>query len=112
MAKNSVDYSYFLPSLAIDARQNQTRNDVKTESNAGEISKLSDVKTDNYSAGVALNWRLFDGLEMFTTHERYKELECQMGELCRTTMAVENLIVEVSAAYYDVLVQQHRVKSG
>lgn len=110
MAKNSVDYSYFLPSLAIDARQNQMRNDVKTENNVGEINKLSDVKTDNYSAGVALNWRLFDGLEMFTTHERYKELESR-GELS-VKMAVENLIVEVSAAYYNVLVQQHRLKAA
>lgn len=110
MAKNDLNYSTFLPSVDATAKQTQTRNDSKTENSAGEVNKMSDVKTDNYSAGVALNWRLFDGLEMFTTHEKQKEL-LAMGELA-VQQAVENLIVNVSAAYYNVLVQHHKLKAA
>ncbi len=110
MAKNDLNYSTFLPTVDANAKQTQTRNDSKTGNSAGEVNKMSDIKTDNYSAGVALNWRLFDGLEMFTTHEKQKEL-LAMGELA-VQQAVENLIVNVSAAYYNVLVQQHKLKAA
>ena len=107
MDKNNLNYSTFLPTLEANAKQTQTRNDAKTENSAGEVNKVSDMKTDNYTAGVALNWRLFDGLEMFTTHEKQKEL-LAMGELA-VQQAVENLIVNVSSAYYNVLVQHHKL---
>ena len=107
MDKNNLNYSTFLPTLEANAKQTQTRNDSKTENSVGEVNKVSDMKTDNYTAGVALNWRLFDGLEMFTTHEKQKEL-LAMGELA-VQQAVENLIVNVSSAYYNVLVQHHKL---
>ena len=107
MDKNNLNYSTFLPTLEGTAKQTQTRNDTKTENSVGEVNKMSDVKTDNYTAGVALNWRIFDGLEMFTTHEKQKEL-LAMGELA-VQQAVENLILNVSAAYYNVLVQHHKL---
>ena len=110
MDKNNLNYSTFLPTLEATAKQTQTRNDAKTENSAGEVNKMSDVKTDNYSAGVALNWRIFDGLEMFTTHEKQKEL-LAMGELA-VRQAVENLILNVSAAYYNVLVQHHKLMAN
>ena len=91
MDKNNLNYSTFLPTLEGTAKQTQTRNDTKTENSVGEVNKMSDVKTDNYTAGVALNWRIFDGLEMFTTHEKQKEL-LAMGELA-VQQAVENLIL-------------------
>jgi len=107
MDKNNLNYSTFLPTLEVSAKQTQTRNDTKIENSEGEVNKMSGVKTDNYSAGVALNWRLFDGLEMFTTREKQKEL-LSMGELA-VRQAVENLILNVSAAYYNVLVQHHKL---
>ena len=107
MDRNNLNYSPFLPTLEATAKQTQTRNDSKQENASGEVNKLSDVKTDNYSAGVALNWRIFDGLEMFTTHEKQREL-LAIGELA-VQQAVENLIVNVSAAYYNVLVQHHKL---
>lgn len=109
MAKNEVNYSPFLPALNASARQTQTRNNSKTENSEGIVNKLSDVQSDNYSAGVELNWTLFDGLEMFTTHEKQKEL-LAMGELS-VQQAIEDLIVNVSANYYNVLVQHHKLKA-
>lgn len=110
MARNNVNYSPFLPSVNASANQEQAWNNVKTENSAGVENKQSGVRQTTWSAGVDLNWRLFDGLEMFTTHERYKELEAR-GEL-EVQQAVEQLVVDVSAAYYNVLIQQHRLMAN
>lgn len=105
MAKNNVNYSPFLPTVEATAEQSQQRNNMKTENASGVENKLDGVNVNSYSVGVGLNWRLFDGLEMFTTHEKYKELQA-LGELA-LQQAVENLVVEVSSSYYNVLIQQN-----
>ena len=110
MAKNNVNYSPFLPTVAASAEQSQQRNNVKTENASGVESKTSGASVNNYSLGVGLNWRLFDGLEMFTTHEKYKELQA-LGELT-LQQAIESLIVEVSSSYYNVLIQQNLLEAN
>lgn len=110
MAKNNVNYSPFLPSVTATAEQSQQRNNVKTENASGVESKVSGANVNNYSVGVGLNWRLFDGLEMFTTHEKYKELQA-LGELT-LQQAIESLIVEVSSSYYNVLIQQNLLEAN
>lgn len=102
-ADNNVNYAPFLPTVGLNASQRQTVSDSKVVTN-GENRGLDNSTADALSAGVALNWRLFDGLEMFMTHARYKEM-LTIGEL-NTKSAIENLIVQVSAYYYDV-VRQH-----
>ena len=110
MARNNVNYSPFLPTIEASAEQSQQRNNVKTEDAAGVENKVTGNAVNNYSVGVGLNWRLFDGLEMFTTHERYKELQA-LGELS-LQQAIENLIVEVSSSYYNVLIQQNLLEAN
>ena len=49
-------------------------------------------------------------MAMFTTYERYQEMLAR-GEL-KTQMTVENLIVEVSSAYYNVIVQHSKLDAS
>ncbi|MCM1031509.1 MAG: TolC family protein [Oscillibacter sp.] len=109
VAENNVTYAPFLPMVGLDVQQSQKINDTKTKSN-GEIHKLNGSETNSLSAGVGLNWRLFDGMAMFTTYERYQEMQAR-GEL-KTQMIVENLIVEVSSAYYNVIVQHSKLEAS
>lgn len=109
VAENNVTYAPFLPTVGLDVQQSQKINDTKTKSN-GEIHKLNGSETNSLSAGVGLNWRLFDGMAMFTTYERYQEMQAR-GEL-KTQMIVENLIVEVSSAYYNVIVQHSKLEAS
>lgn len=109
MADNDVNYAPFLPTLGVNAKQNENINDSKVTTN-GEVRELNGSVSDALSAGVALDWRLFDGKSMFTTHERYKEM-LAIGEL-NTQMAIENLIVEVSAAYYNVIMQHSQLDAA
>ena len=71
---------------------------------------MNGVASDAYSAGVSLNWRLFDGLSMFTTYAKYQEM-LAIGEL-NTQMSMENLIVNVSEAYYNVIVQHSKLDAA
>lgn len=108
-AENNVNYAPFLPSVGANATQRQTISDGKVITN-GEIRETDNARADALSAGVALNWRLFDGLEMFMTHSRYKEM-LTIGEL-NTKAAVENLIVQVSSYYYDVVRQHSKLEAA
>lgn len=109
MAENDANYSPFLPSVGIDAQQTQRLNDTKTVV-AGEERKADAARTDALSAGISLNWRLFDGMAMFTTYARYREI-LAIGEL-NTQMSLENLVVNVSEAYYNVIVQHSKLEAS
>lgn len=108
-ATNDLNYSPFLPTVGVTAGQRQTINDSKTTTN-GENRELNNSRSDALTAGVALNWRLFDGLGMFVTQERYEEM-LAIGEL-NTQMAIENLIVNVSASYYNVIMQHSKLDAA
>ena len=109
IADNNTNYAPFLPTVALNAEQNQRVNDSKTKA-GGEVNKMNGVASDAYSAGVSLNWRLFDGLSMFTTYAKYQEM-LAIGEL-NTQMSMENLIVNVSEAYYNVIVQHSKLDAA
>lgn len=108
-AANNANYAPFLPSVSLDAQQNQRINDTKTVTD-GEKRRVNNAETSTLSAGVGLKWRLFDGLAMFTTYDRYQEM-LKIGEL-RTQITVENLIVEISSAYYNVIVQHSKLDAS
>lgn len=109
IAANDLNYSPFLPTLGVTAGQKQMINDSKTTTN-GENRELNNSRSDALTAGVALNWRLFDGLGMFVTQEKYQEM-LTIGEL-NTQMAIENLIVNVSASYYNVIMQHSKLDAA
>ncbi len=108
-AQNNVTASPFLPTVALNASQNQTiaRGTAETD---GTAATQDWARTNALSAGVALNWTLFDGLGMFVTRARYEEL-LAIGEL-HTKAAIENLIVRVASAYYEVVRQQHKADAA
>ena len=103
--KNNINYSVFLPTLSASGTQKESIVDSKRkDANSGITRDFKGSVSDNYGANINLNWTLFDGLAMFTTHNRMRELWA-VGEL-ETRMAVEELIAQVSVGYYSILVQQ------
>ncbi|MEG1586728.1 MAG: TolC family protein [Bacteroidales bacterium] len=106
-AGNDVNYSQFMPSVNATGRQNQ--NVYQTETTTSGVNLEKDATSDLYSAGVELSWTLFDGLAMFTDHNRYREIE-RIGKL-NTRMAIENLILSVSELYYQVIVEHSKLQA-
>lgn len=105
MAENNVTLAPFLPSVTGTGRQSQTSNDVVSSSSEAEKSR-----TNLYTAGVALNWKLFDGLGMFTAYSRQQELLAMSSQ--RVRINVENLVMRVCSEYYNIIVQQNRMESA
>lgn len=109
IAGNNLNYSPFLPTLGVSAGQKENINDSKVTTN-GEDRMTNNSRSDALNAGIALNWRLFDGMGMFVTQAKYQEMQA-IGEL-NTQMAVENLIVSVSSSYYNVIMQHSKLDAA
>ncbi|MDR0543742.1 MAG: TolC family protein [Odoribacteraceae bacterium] len=92
IAANDANVTPLLPTLSAAVRQSQTPGD---------------PNPNTLSAAVALNWRIFDGLDMFVARERLGELQ-NIGEL-QLQQAIEDLVTQVCSLYYNVVVQQYRL---
>lgn len=105
IAENNVTLAPFLPTVTGTGRQSQTNN-------TSVSSSLPSENTSNnvYGAGVSLNWRIFDGLGMFSTYSRSQELLSMSSQ--RVKIEVENLIMRVCSEYYNIIVQQNRLESS
>ena len=109
IARANDNPSPFLPTLVATARQNNTTNNTRVETTAGTTTTTG-ATTGTYSLGVALDWRIFDGLDMFATRERLGELRA-IGELA-LQQQIETLVVEVCSLYYNVILQQYRLSAA
>jgi outer membrane protein len=84
------------PSIGFDA----------SSSNTYDISEKK--STNRLSAGLGVDWILFDGFRVNITKEKLEELEnLAKGRL---GVVVENTIEDVVMAYYNVLLQQESLK--
>jgi len=104
IAGNNVTPAPFLPTVTGTGRQAQTDN--YESSSDGEESRRTNV----YTAGVSLNWRIFDGLGMFATYSRQQELLSMSSQ--RVKIDIENLVMRVCTEYYNIIVQQNRMESA
>lgn len=83
------------PSIGFDASDN----------NSYEL--LDPVYTNRLSAGIGLDWVLFDGFRVQFTKNRLENLEkLTSGSLA---VAIENTIGDIILGYYNVLLQQERL---
>ncbi|MGQ0827384.1 MAG: TolC family protein [Bacteroidota bacterium] len=101
---NNLGNAGMLPKVDLNASGNFANNTIKQEFASGLIVDKSGVQSQNISSGAYLTWTVFDGLKMFATHERLKELE-SMGML-NTKIQMENTIVNVIDAYYSIAMQK------
>jgi len=105
ISKNNVTLAPFLPTVTGTGRQSQTTNDTESSSAAADKNR-----TNLYTAGLTMNWRLFDGLGMFTDYSRQQEMLAMSSQ--RVKISVENLIMRVCSEYYNIIVQQNRMQSA
>ncbi|MFO7935218.1 MAG: TolC family protein [Bacteroidales bacterium] len=76
-----------------------------SDNNSYEL--LDPVYTNRLSAGIGLDWVLFDGFRVQFTKNRLENLEeLTSGSLA---VAIENTIGDIILGYYNVLLQQERL---
>jgi len=103
IAKNNVNFRTFLPSIFADATQREAFNNSKRVDANGNENIFKNAQTDNLNTSINLQWTIFDGCYMFVSHNKMKEL-ATIGEL-NTQLQIENLIANVTAAYYNIWIQ-------
>ncbi len=104
---NTLGNAGMLPRLDLYASGSFASNATKQEFSSGLLVDKSGVQSKNIGTGAYLTWTVFDGLKMFASHEKLQELE-NMGML-NTKIQIENIIVKVITAYYNIVMQKQLI---
>lgn len=100
----------FLPTLDLNAGYNALLNSNNSEvRETGEIQKNRNIFDQNVTAGIDLNWTIFDGFNISTNYKQLKVLET-MGET-NTRIALEDFIAGLAAEYYNFIQQRLRLNN-
>lgn len=96
----------FLPSLTASGSRSYSIQDSKQEFAQGGIpnSTTENAKSNSTNASATLSWTIFDGLRMFTTYEKLKDLQALGEQQFRLTL--ENSVASIVSAYYNIIRQQ------
>lgn len=100
----------YLPTLDFSAGYNGSVDNTDTKVRAtGESMKENGVFDQTVNVGLNLNWTLFDGFNISTNYQKLKDLERQ-GET-NTRIAIEDLIANLTAEYYNYVQQKIRLNN-
>ena len=100
----------YLPTIDLGAGYNGSfgGNNAKIRE-TGDIAKEHGNFDNNVSAGVDVNWTIFNGFKTSTTYKQLKEME-RMGKT-GTRLAIEDFIADLTAEYYNFLQQRMRLQN-
>ena len=99
-----------LPVVDLTAGYSGSMGDTESElRQTGEVTRENGALDHTVDAGVNLEWTLFDGFSISSTYRQLKELERQ-GET-DTRIALEDLVANIAAEYYNFVQQKIRLKN-
>ena len=104
---NRLGAAGMLPSVIGTAGQDNQVQDTKQKFLSGSENNKDGAKTSQLNASVELGWTIFDGLKMFATKNRLKELQ-DIGEL-RMRSQIELTFSRVIKAYMDVILAKQQL---
>ncbi len=111
VSKNNVSLANagILPSINGNFSNNRSIQDSRQTLANGTQQERDNVRNTNTVYGFSLNWRIFDGLNMFANYERLQKLN-KSDELT-FRMTVENTIANVINTYYDLARQAQQIRT-
>ncbi|HEV8082112.1 MAG TPA: TolC family protein [Chitinophagaceae bacterium] len=98
-----------IPIISATANKAIGLNNLQQKLSNGTVTNRNGTSTKNFNAGVAVNWRVFDGLRMFATKRRLKELERNGEYTFRKNL--NEIVYNVISSYYNVVTLKEQVKS-
>ncbi len=98
---NTIGNAGFLPSLSLGITQNNTLANTHQEQSSGTVKDVSNAKSSSLSAGVALNWTVFDGMNMFVSKKMLSVLE-DLGQN-GTRIVIEGTVSDITLTYYAII---------
>lgn len=91
----------FLPTVDATGSYSKSQSNTKQEYFDGRTIDRTGAKSTNLSAGISLNWTVFDGFEMFGTLDLLKELN-GIGKASYKS-EIENNVADVIDNYYNLI---------
>jgi outer membrane protein len=98
-----------LPNLSLVGSGNYSISDGKQKTSTGTTTSYSGSTANSISAGVQLNWTMFDGGKMFVTKSKLNEL-ANLGEIQFKDKVLQTQY-DVIAAYFNVVRQKQQLTS-
>ncbi len=105
---HSLGNAGFLPTVDVLASRDFDIQDSELNFASGDNQIVNGARSNSLAASALLNWTIFDGGRMFVTYERLAEIR-RTSEL-DAQVVLENLIANISTAYYTVILEQARVE--
>lgn len=106
--QNSAGAAGMLPNISLNASDNPSLTNLRQELSNGTVIERDNVFANNVNANVALGYTLFDGMRMFATRKRLKELEAMGNNRLKTQ--VQNMVSNVIQRYSYIVAQQASLK--
>lgn len=98
-----------IPLISASANKVIGVNNLEQHLNTGTITKKNGNTTQNLNAGIAVNWRVFDGFKMFATKRKLEELQ-RNGEYAFRKNLNET-IYNVVTTYYNIVTLNEQLQA-
>jgi outer membrane protein len=98
-----------IPVASATATKTVGLNNLQQKLSNGTVTRKNGNTTQNLNAGIAVNWRIFDGFKMFATKKRLEELE-RSGEYAFRKNLNET-VYNVISSYYDIVTLEEQKKA-
>ncbi len=118
MSKNSVEIGSInnnwanagaIPVINATANKVIGVNNLQQNLSNGTVTKKSGSTTQNFNAGVAVNWQVFEGFKMIAAKKRLEELE-RNGEYAFRKNLNET-VYNVITSYYNIVTLNEQLKA-
>ena len=100
-------YAAFLPGVSGQSGVGFLNNDQRQKLADGSIRERNNLRSENASAAIALNWTLFDGMKMFISRDKlnanYERSKMNLQQQVSTTVS------QVINAYYAIVREKQQL---
>lgn len=106
---NSWAITGAIPRVSANATKTFGASNLRQKLNNGTVIEKDRSTSQSFAAGLAVNWRVFDGFKMFATKRRLKALE-RIGEYSfRKTL--NETVYDVITAYYNIVTLKEQLQA-
>ncbi len=109
----AINYSYrnaaFIPRLNANVGSSWNNNNTRQILADGTKRQSTGLRSNNYTAQLALNWTLFDGFKMFATRDKVAEF-VKLGELGIKNQIVNTVAIVINT-YYNIVQEKQQLKA-
>jgi outer membrane protein len=98
-----------VPVVSATANKVMGVNNLQQKLSNGTVTNKNGNTTQNFNAGVAVNWQIFDGFKMFATKRRLEELERNGEYAFRKNL--NEIVYNVITSYYNIVTLNEQLKA-